>query len=165
MSPSDPAVGEALAALDLPNVSVVADPVAIAALEQIDGCRIGFAAALRLALEAFLGDRRGSPGQGNDSAMDLVRAAPNAYGLDDTPSDAAITQTLRRLLAEDPQARIVLLSATTIQDPALRFLPEYGEDIATHWVFRILAPSGWPTLQWAIVDPRGETPAYSYGFE
>jgi hypothetical protein len=68
-------------------------------------------------------------------------------------------------LAEDPQARMVLLSAATTQDPALRFLPEYGEDIATHWVFRILAPSGWPTLQWAIVDPRGETPAYSYGFE
>ena len=81
------------------------------------------------------------------------------------PSDAAIAQTLRRLLAEDSQARIVLLSAATIQEPALRFLPEYGEDIATHWVFRIVAPTGWPSLQWAIVDPRGETPAYSYGFE
>jgi hypothetical protein len=165
MNPSDPAVGEALAALDLPNLAVVADPDAVAALKQTPGCRIGFAAALRLALGAFLGDRRGSPGQGHDSAMDLVRAAPDAYGLDSAPSDAAITQTLRRLLAEDAQARIVLLSAATIQDPALRFLPEYGEDIATHWVFRILAPSGWPTLQWAIVDPRGETPAYSYGFE
>jgi hypothetical protein len=165
MNQSDPAVREALAGLDLPNLAVLADPDAVAALERTPGCRIGFAAALRLALEAFLGDRRGSPGQGHDSAMDLVRAAPDAYGLDDDPSDAAIAQALRRQLAEDPQARIVLLSAATIQEPALRFLPEYGEDIATHWVFRILAPSGWPTLQWAIVDPRGETPAYSYGFE
>jgi len=24
---------------------------------------------------------------------------------------------------------------------------------------------GWPSLQWAIVDPRGDTAAYSYGFE
>lgn len=165
MNPSDSAVGEALAALDLSGLAVVADPDAVTALEQTPGCRIGFAAALRLALEAFLGDRRGSPGQGHDSAMDLVRAAPDAYGLDSDPSDAAITQTLRRLLAEDAQARIVLLSAKTIQDPTLRFLPEYGEDIATLWVFRILAPSGWPSLQWAIVDPSGKTPAYSYGFE
>jgi hypothetical protein len=44
-------------------------------------------------------------------------------------------------------------------------LPEYGEDIATHWVFHIVAPNGWPSLQWAIVDPRGETAAYSYGLE
>jgi len=158
-------VGEALAALELPNLAVVADPVAIAALEQTPGCRIGFAAALRLALEAFLGNGRGSPGQGHDSAMDLVRAAPDAYGLDSNPSDAAIYQTPRRPLAEDVKARIVLLSAATIQEPELRFLPEYGEDIASHWVFRILAPIGWPTLQWAIVDPRDETPAYSYGFE
>jgi hypothetical protein len=165
MNQSDPAVRQALDALGLPNLAVVADPDAVAALEQTPGCRIGFAAALRLALEAFLGDGRGSPGQGHDSALDLVRAAPDAYGLDGNPSDAAIAQTLRRLLAEDAQARIVLLSAATIQEPALRFLPEYGEDIATHWVFRIAAPTGWPSLQWAIVDPRGETPAYSYGFE
>ena len=165
MNQSDPAVGEALAALDLPNLAVVADPDAVAALEQAPGCRIGFAEALRLALEAFLGDARGHPGQGHDSALDLVRAAPEAYGLASAPSDAAISQTLRRLLAEDPEARIVLLSAATIQEPALRFLPEYGEDIATHWVFRIVAPTGWPMLQWSIVDPSGETPAYSYGFD
>jgi hypothetical protein len=165
MNPYDPAVRETLDALGLPNLAVAADPDAVAALEQTPGCRVGFAAALRLALDAFLGNGRGSPGQGHDSAMDLVRAAPDAYGLDSAPSDAAITQTLRRLLAEDAQARIVLLSTSTIKDPALRFLPEYGEDIATHWVFRILAPSRWPTLQWSIVDPRDETPAYSYGFE
>jgi hypothetical protein len=165
MNPSDPAVREALTALGLPNLAVVADPDAVVALEQTPDSRIGFAAALRFALDAFLGDGRGSPGQGHGSAMDLVRAAPDAYGLDSNPSDAAIAQTLRRLLAEDAQARIVLLSAATTRDPALRFLPEYGEDIATHWVFRILAPTGWPMLQWAIVDPRGETAAYSYGFE
>jgi hypothetical protein len=165
MNQSDPAVRQVLDALGLPNLAVVADPDAVAALEQAPGCRIGFAAALRLALEAFLGDGRGSPGQGHDSALDLVRAAPDAYGLDSNPSDAAIAQTLRQLLAEDAEARIVLLSAATIQEPALRFLPEYGEDIATHWVFRIVASTAWPSLQWAIVDPRGETPAYSYGFE
>jgi hypothetical protein len=165
MNPSDPAVREALDALGLPNLKVVADPGDVAALEQTAGCRIGFAAALRLALEAFLGDGRGSPGQGHDSALDLVRAAPDAYGLDPAPTDAAISEVLRRMLAEDPQACIVLLSATTVQEPSYRFLPEYGEDIATHWVFRIVTPSGWPSLQWAIVDPRGETAAYSYGFE
>ena len=42
---------------------------------------------------------------------------------------------------------------------------KFGEDITTHWVFRILAPIGWPSLQWATLDPRGETAAYSYGFE
>ena len=165
MNPSDPALREALAAVGLPNLAVVADPSDVVTLEQSPGCRIGFAAALRLALEAFLGDARGSPGQGHDSALDLVRAAPDAYGLGNAPSDAAISQTLRRLLAEDAQARIVLLGAVTIQEPALRFLPEYGEDIATQWVFRIVAPTGWPTLQWAIVDPRGETQTYSYGFD
>ena len=165
MNPYDPTVREALDALGLPNLAVVAAPDAVAALEQTPGCRIGFAAALRLALEAFLGNGRGSPGQGHDSALGLVRAAPDAYGLGNALSDAAISQTLRRLLAEDAQARIVLLSAATIQEPALRFLPEYGEDIATHWVFRILAPIGWPSLQWATLDPRGETAAYSYGFE
>ncbi|CRI66276.1 conserved hypothetical protein [Thiocapsa sp. KS1] len=165
MTSTATAVCEALTALGLPNLAVVADPGAVAALEQTPGCRIGFAAALRLALEAFLGDGRGSPGQGHDSALDLVRAAPDAYGLDPAPTDAAISEVLRRTLAEDPEARIVLLSAATVQEPSYRFLPEYGEDIATHWVFRIVAPNGWPSLQWAIVDPRGETAAYSYGFE
>ncbi|WP_373508390.1 hypothetical protein [Thiocapsa sp.] len=165
MTSTAAAVGEALAALGLPNLSVVADPGDVAELEQTPGCRIGFAAALRLALEAFLDDGRGSPGQGHDSALDMVRAAPDAYGLDPAPTDAAISEVLRRLLADDPHACIVLLSAATIQEPFYRFLPEYGEDIATHWVFRIVAPTGWPSLQWAIVDPRGETAAYSYGFE
>ena len=165
MTPTAAAVCEALAALGLPNLAVVADPGDVAALEQTPGCRIGFAAALRLGVEAFLRDGRGSPGQGHDSALDLVRAAPDAYGLDPAPTDAAISEALRRLLAEDSEASIVLLSAATIQEPSYRFLPEYGEDIATHWVFRIIAPTGWPSLQWAIVDPRGETTAYSYGFE
>ncbi len=147
MNPSDPAVCEVLDALGLPNLKVVADPGDVAALEQTAGCRIGFAAALRLALEAFLGDGRGSLGQVHDSALDLVRAAPDAYGLDPAPTDAAISEVLRRILAEDPQACIVLLSATIIQEPSYRFLPEYGEDIATHWVFRIDAPTGWPSLQ------------------
>jgi len=132
MKQSDPAVREALDALDLPNLQVVADPGDVAALEQTAGCRIGFAKALRLALEAFLGDGRDSPWQGHDSAIDLVRAAPDAYGLDPAPTDAAISETLRRLLAEDPETRIVMLSAATIQEPAYRFLPAYGEDIATH---------------------------------
>ena len=165
MNPSDPAVCEALDALGLPNLAVVADPGDVAALEQTAGCRIGFAAALRLALEAFLGDGRGSSGQGHDSVLDLVRAAPDAHGLDPAPTDAAISAVLRRMRTDDPRACVVLLSAATIQESSYRFLPEYGEDIATHWVFRIVAPTGWPSLQWAIVDPRGETAAYSYGFE
>jgi len=165
MNHSDPPVRAALAALGLPNLGVLADPDDVAQLERTPGCRIDFAAALRLALEAFLGDAQGSPGQGHDSALDLVRAAPEAYGLDSPPTDAAISEALRRLLADDPEARIVLLTAATVQEPGYRFLPEYGEDIATHWVFRVVAPTGWPMLQWAIVDPRAETPAYSYGFD
>ena len=43
--------------------------------------------------------------------------------------------------------------------PNLRCLPLA---LATYLNF---APTGWPMLQWAIVDPRGETAAYSYGFE
>ncbi len=27
------------------------------------------------------------------------------------------------------------------------------------------APTGWPSLQWATLDPRGETAAYRYGFQ
>jgi hypothetical protein len=72
-------------------------------------------------IAAFLGDGRGSPGQGHDSALDRVRVAPDVYGLDPAPTDAAISEVLRRMLAVDPQACIVLLSAATIREPAYRF--------------------------------------------
>lgn len=165
MNPSDPPAHTVLAALGLPGLRIVADPGDVAALEQHPGCNVPFAEALRLALEAFLGDGRGSPAQGHDSALDIVRSAPESFGLDTQPDDAAIRAALHRLLADDPQAELVLLTPTTIKQPAYRFLPEYGESIADNWIFRIIARAGWPFLQWAIVDLRGGVPAYSYGFD
>ena len=69
------------------------------------------------------------------------------------------------MLAGDQKAEIVLLIPATIEQASYRFLPEYGESIAENWVFRIIVPAAWPLLQWSVVDVRGETPAYSYGFD
>ncbi|NTU78038.1 MAG: hypothetical protein HGA45_01335 [Chloroflexales bacterium] len=120
---------------------------------------------MRRGLEAFLCDTQGSPDQGHDSAHDVVRGDPESYGLDANPLDSAIAEALQTMLAGDPEARIVLLTPATTAQPEYRFLPEYGESAAENWVFRIIAPASWPFLQWAIVDPRGERPAYSYLFD
>lgn len=159
------AVQAALAAVGLPKLQVVADPADVAAMAGRPGCRVLFAEALRLALEAFLTDGRGSPDAGHDSALDVVRDAPESFGLAPDPSDAQISTALRRILADDPKAAIVLLSPATLKQEAYRFPPEYGERTEENWVFRIIAPASWPFLQWAIVDPRGERPAYSYMFD
>ncbi len=164
MNLPDAALRAALTAVGLPDLKVVADPGDVAALERKPGCKVHFAEALQHALEAFLADGRGSEA-GHDSARDVVRDSPESFGLGPKPSDAEISAALRKLLAEDPEARIVLLSSTTIKNTAYRFLPEYGESIEDNWVFRIIAPASWPFLQWAIVDLRGEKPAYSYGFD
>jgi hypothetical protein len=153
-----------LAALGLPALRVIADEAGIAALEGHPGGTLTFAEALRLALEAFLSDGRGSPDGGHDSALDVVRAAPESFGLGTNPADAAITAALRKLLADDPDACVVLLTPATLQQPEYRFPPEYGESPEAHWVFRIISPAAWPLLQWSIVDLRGERPAYSYSF-
>lgn len=165
MQSADPTVAAALVAVGLPQLEVVADPGDVATLEQTPGCRVRFAEALRLALTAFLSDGRGSDGHGRDSALAVVRDTPEMFGLGPEPPDAQIAAALRRILADDPQAKIVLLTPTTISQEAYRFLPEFGEPIDANWVFRIIAPGGWPLLQWAIVDLRGEAPAYSYGFD
>lgn len=154
-----------LAAVGLPGLHIVANPTDVAALEgQADG-QYTLAEALQLALEAFLSNSSGSPAQGHDSAFDVVRSSPDSFGLAATPSDAEITEALRRMLADDPQAEIVLLTPATTAQDKYRFLPEYGESITDNWVFRIIAPASWPMLQWAIVDGRGQTPAYSYSFD
>lgn len=158
-------VGAALAAVGLPALDVVADPLDVAARESDSSCRVTFVEALRLALDAFLTDDRGSPGQGHDSAMDVVRSAPESFGLGPVPTDTQIAEALRKVLADDPRAQIVLLSPRTVEQPEYRFLPEYGESIDENWVFRIIAPGNWPFLQWAIVDPRGEQQPYSYEFD
>lgn len=165
MEPQKDEVGAALAAVGLPGLRVVADAADIAALEATPGRKVGFAAALRLALGAFMHDGRGSAEGGHDSALDVVRSSPESYGLGPTPDDAAIAEVLRRALADDPQAAVVLLGPATTGEPAYRFLPEYGESIADNWVFRIIAPASWPFLQWSIVDLRGERSPYSYGFD
>jgi len=158
-------VQAALATVGLPTLRVVADDHNIIALEKHPNGQYTFAKALQLALEAFLSNSRGSPDQGHDSAFDVVRSSPDSFGLAATPSDAEITGALRRMLADDPQAEIVLLTPATTAQDNYRFLPEYGESITDNWVFRIIAPASWPMLQWAIVDVRGETPAYSYSFD
>ncbi|NTU85814.1 MAG: hypothetical protein HGA45_41870 [Chloroflexales bacterium] len=165
MNVPDQAVDAALAAVGLPNLKVVANPGAVADFAKRPGCTITFAEALRLALEAFIGDGRGSPGQGHDSAHDIVRDSPESFGLGPGPDAATIGEALRRMLADDPSARVVLLTRVTVAQREYRFLPEYGETITDNWVFRIVAPRQWPFLQWAIVDLRGETPPYSYGFD
>jgi hypothetical protein len=158
-------VEAALAAVGLPGLKVVADQQDIAAQERKPECRVRFARALRLALEAFMTNGSGSPGHGHDSAVDVVRDAPDAYNLAVEPSDAEIAEALRSILADDLHAQAVLLTPTTIGQQEFSFLPEYGESIADNWIFRIIAPGSWPMLQWSIVDLRGETPPYSYGFD
>lgn len=56
-------------------------------------------------------------------------------------------RTLFSRSAFDPTARIVVLTPATVQIADYRFLPEYGERIDEHWVFRSIAPTGWPFLQ------------------
>lgn len=154
-----------LTAIGLPALRVVADPEGIAALEAQPGGKYTFAEALKLALEAFFINGRGSSEHAHDSAVEMVRSDPESFGLGTNPSAAEIAEALRRLLAGDPEAQIVLLTAATTQQDAYRFLPEFGESITDNWVFRIMAPSAWPFLQWSIVNVRGETPAYSYEFD
>jgi hypothetical protein len=151
MDPHNDTVQGALSGVGLAGLKVIADAEGIAALERRPGCQVLFAAALGLALEAFLSDEGGSD--------------PGAFGLGPEPRSAEVSAVLRQLLANDPQAKIALLSPTTVAQSDYRFLPEHGEAIEEQWVFRIIAPTQWPVLQWAIVDPRGERPAYSYGFD
>jgi hypothetical protein len=150
--------------LGVPHLQVIADPGDIAAREQQPGTTVTFAAALRAALEAFLHDDRGS-GQGSDTARAVVRSAPESFGLTADPSNEACVAALTHVLTDDPKAEVVLLGVATIIKPNYRFLPEYGEDIEEHWVFRIIAPASWPFLQWSIVDCRGDVPPYSYMFD
>ncbi len=161
----DEQVRAVLAALGLPALRVIADEDGIAALERRAGGERTFAEALRLALEAFLSSDSGSPDNGHDSAVDVVRSSPDSYGLGANPSDAEVAEALRGVLADDPAARVVLLTPATLQRPEYRFTPEYGEAIDEHWVFRIIAPAAWPLLQWSVVDLRGEQAAYSYMFD
>lgn len=161
----DETVRAALEALGLPKLQVLADAEGIAALEGRPGSALRFGEALRRAIEAFLGDSQGSPALGHDSAHHVVRADPESYGLGPDPSDTEIKAMLRAMIAGDPGARIVLLTPATIAQPEYRFVPEYGESIAEHWVFRVIVPSAWPILHWAIVALDAAGPAYSYGFD
>ena len=162
---NDISIQAILAELELPALRVIADQDEVAAIEAHLNGKYTFSKALKLALEAFLTNPSGSPAQGHDSAFDVVRGAPDAFGLSTAPSDAEISEALRNVLASDPRAEVVLLTATTIAQPAYRFLPEYGETIDTNWIFRIIAPANWPLLQWSIVAVDGEIPAYSYSFD
>jgi hypothetical protein len=161
----DQMVRTALEALGLPGLQVLADAEGVAALERRPGSALRFAEALRRGIEAFLGDTQGSPGQGHDSAHHVVRADPESYGLGPGATDAEVAEVLRAMLAGDAHARVVLLTPATTAQPEYRFLPEHGESIEEHWVFRVIIPSAWPILQWSIVDLGAAGPAYSYGFD
>lgn len=161
----DPMVRAVLETLGLPDLQVIADAEGVAALEQRPGSVLRLAETLRRGVEAFLGDTQGSPGQGHDSAHDVVRADPESYGLGPSATAAEIAEVLRAMLAGDPYARVVLLTPATTAQPEYRFLPEHGESTEEHWVFRVIIPSAWPMLQWSIVDLRAAGPAYSYGFD
>jgi hypothetical protein len=165
MSLPDKTIQTALESVGLPELRVIFDAHDIVVMEQNLDCRVPFAKALRLALEAFLHDTKGSTGQGHDTARAVVHSTPERFGLDPQPSEAEVTEALRRILADDPHAIVVHLSVTTMKQDAYRFPPEYGEAIDTNWVFRIIAPASWPFLQWSIVDIRAEQPAYSYLFD
>lgn len=165
MDTPDSATQAALASVGLPQLQVVADAADVTAFAAKSGWKVSFAEALRLALHAFLTDPSGSPDGGRDSAFDVVRDAPESFGLGAKPRDAAISEALHRILADDPQAQIVLLTPATMKQAAYRFPPEHGEPVEDNWVFRIIAPASWPFLQWAIVDPRGQRAAYSYMFD
>jgi hypothetical protein len=160
----DQAVRTVLETLGLPKLQVLADPDGIAGLERRPGSVRTFASALQCGLEAFLSDTQGSRAQGHDSAHHVVRSDPASFGLGSDPTGAEITEMLRAMLADDPGAQVVLLTPATIVQPEGRFLPEYGESIEEHLVFRIIIPSAWPMLQWSIVDFYNKHPAYSYAF-
>ncbi|NCC31815.1 MAG: hypothetical protein EOM24_07285 [Chloroflexia bacterium] len=159
-----PTVRAALTAVGLPELTIIADPIEAAMLAQAPGCRVSFAQAVQSALEAFLCSEQGSS-TGHDSAFEVVRDDPESFGLEPDPDNAAITEALRKVLQEDPRAKLILLTSATLRQESYHFPPEYGESISENWVFRIFAPSTWPFLQWAIVDLRGERPAYSYLFD
>jgi hypothetical protein len=101
----DQKVRAALEALGLPDLQVLADAEGIAALERRPGSALRFDEALRRGIEAFLGNTQGSPGQGHDSAHDVVRADSESYGLGPSATDAEVTEALRAMLAGDPIAR------------------------------------------------------------
>lgn len=153
-----------LEALGLPKLQVLANLDGIAGLERRPGSVRTFASALQCGLEAFLSDTQGSPAQGHDSAHHVVRSDPTSFGLGSDPTGAQISEVLRAIVAGDRDALVVLLTPATIVQPEGRFLPEYGESIEEHWVFRIIIPSAWPMLQWSIVDLCNKHPAYSYAF-
>ena len=142
-----------------PRVKVVADVSDVETWEQ--NAQVKFAAALKLALEAYAIGHADESHASRTSPLDLILRAPQAYGLDEaTPITAAAL--LRVYLASDQSAEVVLLTPTTIQQKKYRTQPGLGESLTDNWVFRINLPNTFDRLIWCVVDKFGKQPPYCY---
>ncbi len=142
-----------------PRVKVVADASDVAALEQT--AQVKFADALKLALEAFAAGRQQEPVGGQLTPLDVILAAPQEHGLQETtPRSAAAL--LRAYLASDSDAEVVLLTPATAHQKKYHSLPGLGESLTDNWVFRIRLPNTFDRLIWSVVDKLGQRPTYCY---
>lgn len=158
-------VAAAVASAGVPGLHVVASAADVARIEHASGCQVKFPEAVRQAVLAFLKDRRGSGQAGKDAPLDLVIDVPEAHGLPASPSETQASDVLRGYLQQDPRAELVLLTPTTVGEEKYRFLPEYGETLDQHWVFRIILPQTFDLMSWVVVDITGRAPAYAYAIE
>jgi hypothetical protein len=158
-------VASAVASAGVPGLRVVASATDVARMERDPACKVRFTDAVRLAVEAFLGDRRGSGQAGRDAPLDLVIETPEAHGLPPRPTDAQAGEVLRGYLRRDAGAALVLLTPVTLREPQYQFTPEYGEAVDRHWVFRIMLPDSFDLMTWAVVDITGQAPSYAYTIE
>lgn len=161
----DPAIVPILAELGLPDLTVIADPGDVLALEATPNCAVTFPESLRLGIEAFLGNPDGSPQGGHDAPLGLLLETPAMYGLGDDATAEAASAKLAEFLRTDPEAAVVLLTPATTKLDQYRFPPEYGESLDANWVYRILLPTTFDLLIWSIVDLTGSQPAYCYSYE
>ena len=155
-------ISQVLQDLDLAGLRVVATATDVHRMEQSPGCAVTFPESLRRALQAFLTSRRGSSESANDAPCGLIFDVPDAHGLPANPNGEQVAEVLRSYLKKDDHAEVVLLTQTTVQQEKYRFAPEYGESLETNWVYRILLPSTFDVLAWAIVNKTGQQPAYAY---
>jgi hypothetical protein len=151
-----------LAASAAEHPRIVIDTVDAANKER--SSRLDRNEALRLATEAFATDQTGS-GSGDDSVVGLVLSQPENFGLTDSATARQASDALRKLLADDPDAEIVLLSPATLAQDAYRFPPEYGDSTDDNWVFRVILPNTLDVLIWTVVPEPGGRAPYAYTFE
>lgn len=164
MSAMDDQIKGALAGRKLGSLKVIADAQDVVAMEGNIGCKVPFADALAKALDALLSGAESNETAGQSLAS-VVRDVPGNFNLKDAPPQADVSGTIQKMLTDDKNAAVVLLTPTTLAQEKWRFPPEFGESADDNWVFRVDLPASFPGLIWAIVDVTGKTPAYSYTFD